>query len=666
MKSALNKQFVIFTFLLFPIFQLKAQTESRFLKIGKPVVSGILVKEKHLYKIKLEKEHFAFFRVKQKGVDVLITTYNPQGRKIKEFDSPNGANGDEFVTIHSSQKGDYRLEIQTLEETPKAGTYELSLEKIKSNAVKPSQKIDELLAKYDFPDVPGVAVSVIKDGEFIYKKGFGIANLEYGIPVTPATAFHVASVSKQFTIFSILLLEKEGKLSLDDDIRKYLPELPEFGQPITIKNLANHTSGIRDNSDLAAINGLGENDSITNEQILKLITRQKAINFVPGSEFEYCNSGFILLAQIVARVSGKKFSEFAAERIFKPLKMNDSSFLDDNQKVVRNLAYAYSPEGNSYRKTLLNYSIVGSTGLVTTIEDLSLWAMNFEKPAIGDASIFNQMAERSMLNDGEKISYGLGQENKKYRGLDIIFHGGGIAGYRSYLLRIPARKFSVVIMSNSQAFNPLEVADRIIDFFLDDTPQTSETPKNNQAIKIKKETLEAYTGNFEIMPGVIFSITKEAETLYLQGNGEEKKTALRAISENEFLLSDEYNRISFQKLKDEPGYSLQFFIYDFRYKGKRISINPSDETRVNSVEFGGTYYSEELGTTYTIVVTGNKLIATHNRNEDIPLTAFQTDVFITGQWFFRKVQFMRDGNFKISGFKVSGARARAIEFHKLK
>ncbi|HOD10164.1 MAG TPA: serine hydrolase domain-containing protein, partial [Flavobacterium sp.] len=292
---------------------------------------------------------------------------------------------------------------------------------------KTSDAVDQLIAKYAKPNEPGIAVSVIKDGAIVYKKGVGIANLEYGIPITTSTVFHVASVSKQFTVFSILLLEQDGKLSLDDDIRKYLPEMPNYGNPITLRNLANHTSGIRDNTDLAYLIGTTENDLFSNEQAVKLITSQKGLNFIPGEEFEYCNSGYILLAEIVKRVSGQSFSEFTETRIFKPLKMKNSVFLDNPEMIVKNKAYSYFKQ-DTYYKSLLNFSFVGSTGLNTTVEDLSLWALNFENKTIGNNIIFDKMNKKSQLNSGEIINYALGQETKNYKGLNVLFHGGGDAG----------------------------------------------------------------------------------------------------------------------------------------------------------------------------------------------------------------------------------------------
>ncbi|HWY33336.1 MAG TPA: serine hydrolase domain-containing protein, partial [Nitrosopumilaceae archaeon] len=430
MKQSINLKVCafFFAFLSIQTFTLNAQINKGYLKNHILVNATISSNERHIYKVKMEKDEFASFRLMQQGVDVMITTYDLNGKKIADFDSPNGRFGPEFFTLTSGKSGEYSIEIKPLEENVTSGHYEITVERMKPKAITAEEKVDELLAKYNNSDAPGIAVAVVKDGSVVYKKGYGIANLEYRIPITPVSVFHIASVSKQFTVFAILLLEKEGKLSLDDDIRKYIPELPDYGYKITLRNLANHTSGIREIYDLCNLIGANDNDLITNLQAFKLIINQRSLNFIPGTEYEYCNSGYILLAKIVERVSGKSFAEFTSERIFKPLKMNNSFFLDDPEKIIKNKVYSYHEAESSFKKSLLNFSLVGSTGLNTTVEDLSLWTMNFRSPIIGDSSIFNQMKEKSKLNNGEIISYALGQEVREYKGLDVIFHGGGDAG----------------------------------------------------------------------------------------------------------------------------------------------------------------------------------------------------------------------------------------------
>lgn len=376
------------------------------------------------------------------------------------------------------------------------------------------KKIDELLSKYDSPKTPGVAVAVVKDGKIIFKKGYGMANLEYDIPITSNSVFHVASVSKQFTAFSILLLEKDGKLSLDDDVRKYIPEVPDFGKKITLRHLATHTSGIKDQWALLTLAGWRMDDVITKEQILKVISKQKTLNFEPGSEYVYSNSGFTLLAEVVARVSNQTFAEFTKKRIFEPLNMKNSQFYDDHEKIVKNRAYSYLKDDDIYKKQNLNFSNVGATSLFTTVEDLSKWAMNFENPIVGDAEIIRKLQAPAKLNDGkpavlavvdgETIYHAMGQFVRNYRGLDIVNHTGRDAGFRAYLVRFPSEKFSVIVLGNDADFDSFQTGLKIAEFYLKDKLKPKAIVKVTEANPIndpQKSNLDATSFNLSEFVG---------------------------------------------------------------------------------------------------------------------------------------------------------------------
>ena len=491
------------TTLLFFLFQMnlvQAQIQKGELIKGQTVSSEIAPNEKHQYKVKLDKDQFALLKLIQQGVDVKITTSDSKNEKIEDFDSPNGKNGPEFITLISTEQGIYSIEIYPLDENGPPGKYELSIEKIKPKAVTPNEKVDELFTVWNFNEAPGAAVAVIKDDSIIYKKGYGMANLEYDIPIRPSTIFHIASVSKQFTVFTILLLEKEGKLSLDDDIRKYIPEVPDFGETITLKHLASHTSGLRDQWNLLAMAGWRLDDVITKEHILKLVSRQTALNFTPGDEFLYCNTGFTLLAEVVARVSGKSFAEFTKENIFDPLKMSNTLFYDDHEKIVKNRAYSYYPDSTGYKKCVLSYANVGATSLFTTVEDLSLWSLNFSNPLIGDADLLNTMNTPAVLNNGKTFGGALGQFVGTYKGLNEIQHGGSDAGYRTYLTRFPDQKFSVIVFSNSAAFRPDMMAHKIVDIYLNDKIQVEPKQEAKKVELIKLTEGDQITDASSVKP----------------------------------------------------------------------------------------------------------------------------------------------------------------------
>ena len=403
------------------------------------------------------------------------------------------------------------------------------------------KQVDELFTKWDTDNTPGAAVAIVKDGAIIYKKGYGIANLEYDIPITPSSIFHIASVSKQFTVFSILLLEKQGKLSLDDDIRKYIPEVPDFGKTITLRHLASHTSGLRDQWNLLSMAGWRMDDVITKEHVLKLVSKQKELNFNPGDEFAYCNTGFTLLAEVVSRVSDMSFAEFTKANIFEPLEMNNTLFYDDHEKIVKNRAYSYYPDSSGYKKSVLNYANVGATSLFTTVEDLSLWAMNFTDIKLGDSTSINKMNTLAVLNNGETFGGALGQFVGDYKGLNEIQHGGADAGYRSYLTRFPSENFAVIVFSNSAEFNPGGIAHQIVDIYLQDKlkPENKaeeiKEASNSEAITVDENILNTYVGDFELQPGFVISISLNDGKLTGQATGQ-PAFPLTPISTTEFKV----------------------------------------------------------------------------------------------------------------------------------
>lgn len=505
-----------------------------------------------------------------------------------------------------------------------------------------------------------MAIAVVKDGKVIYKKGFGLANLEYEIPITPQTVFHIASISKQFTLFSILLLEQENKLSLDDDIRKYLPQMTDFGHKITLRNLANHTSGIRDISNLMALIGLGETETISHQKAVELITQQTNLNFIPGNQFEYSNSGYILLSEIVQRVSKQSFADFTSERIFKPLKMNHSFFLDSSETIIKNYAYSYYKVENIYYKNNISCSFFGSTGLVTSVEDLSLWAINFDKKIIGNESIFNKMQQKSHLNNGEELSYALGQEIKEYKGWNCIFHGGGIASYRSYLLRIPEANFAVIVESNESDFNPLNIVFEIVDFYLKDKSQNQITSKPI----IDSTKFKSLTGEYEVFPGMIVSITEENQLLFLQIKGDTKKVTLHPVNTFEFTYPEApQSKIVFPT--DTNKNSFKWHFSDFVYNGKRINLKSFDVTQINLSELIGLYYNYELNTTYKMIIKDNGLEATNDLNDNIQLTPLQQDVFTSFTNYFGKVEVMRNKEGIVTSLSISGQGFKNMHFNKM-
>lgn len=346
-------------------------------------------------------------------------------------------------------------------------------------------KIDSIFAGYDSLK-PGVAIAIVKDGKIDYKKGYGLANLDHDIPITSQTKFHIASVSKQFTAFAIYLLNSKGKLSLEDDIRKYIPELPPYSKVIKIKHLLAHTSGLRDQWALLTLAGWQMEDIITTEQILKLLSTQKELNFETGSQFGYCNSGYTLMAEIVKRISGESFSEFTRKNIFIPLGMNNTLFNEDLHQVIKNRATSYELVKGSYQEKRLNYSTAGATSLTTTVEDLAKWVSNFENPVVGNKELIKNFTEVSQYDNGNPVIWAArpgdttfhakGQLHWKHKGLAVISHGGHDAGFRAVLMRFPENNLAIITLSNNEHYQMLGKVLPVAELYLKDQFKETEAP----------------------------------------------------------------------------------------------------------------------------------------------------------------------------------------------
>jgi len=332
-----------------------------------------------------------------------------------------------------------------------------------------SHAVDRLFERWHRPDSPGAAVLVMHHGEVVHARGYGMASLEHGVPIRTSTVFDIASVSKQFGAFAIALLEAEGKISLDDHVREYIPELPDFGHPITIRHLVHHTSGLRDWPGTLAMAGWDWEDVMSFEQILRMAFHQTDLNFEPGSQYAYSNTGYNLLAELVARVSGMSFREFCRTRIFEPLGMHRTHFHDDHTEVVPDRADSYRPrDGDGFGRVTSNLTALGSSSLFTTVEDLARWVRNFDEPRVGDPALMARIHERGVLNNGDTISYAWGQNVDVLDGVGVVSHGGSWAGYRSTLMRFPEQRFAVIILANTANMNPGELGRRIARIYMSD------------------------------------------------------------------------------------------------------------------------------------------------------------------------------------------------------
>ena len=528
-----------------------------------------------------------------------------------------------------------------------------------------TDKVDKLFSKWDSTISPGAALAIIKDGKIIYKRGYGMANLEHNIPITTTSVFRIGSTSKQFTASCIAILALQGKISLDDDIRKYIPELPQYQKPITIRHLVHHTSGIRDYLTLSSIAALPDDHFFTPEDSLELLSRQKGFNFLPGEEHLYSNSGYLLLGVIVERASGKSLNDFAQTHIFEPLGMKNTHFHDDHTMVVKNRADGYSPTKKGFRIDMTTLDHVGDGGVFTTVEDLFLWDQAFYSYKLGK-ELMELIQTPGMLNNGEKLDYAFGLGVNEYKGLKRVSHGGGFVGFRAQMARFPEQKFTVVCLANLGTIDPSRLCLQVADIYLADKLEKEvEAPEKKEKVKavaLSKEELEDKTGNYQDEgTGTWTIISMKEGKLVMEAWG--RKYDLTPVSKTRFQALDASFDNSIEFFPDEKG----------RIRKAKLTIEGDEEidlvkartlsplTPAQLTEYAGEYYNDELPVTYKLAVEKGSLFFKHKNAPKGALKAMDHDKF-TMRWF--NIEFVRDKRKRIKGFVLGAGRAANIEFVK--
>jgi CubicO group peptidase (beta-lactamase class C family) len=330
----------------------------------------------------------------------------------------------------------------------------------------PAAGVDAVFARWNSA-TPGCAVAVGVKGRPVLERAYGMADLEREVENAPDTIFEAGSVAKQFTAAAVLLLARDGKLSIDDPVRKYVPELPDYGVPLTIRHMLTHTSGLRDWGSVAGIAGWPRTTRVhTHAHMLDIVSRQKALNFTPGSAWSYSNTGYNLAAVLVSRVSGQPFADFSRDRIFKPLGMTRTSWRDDFTRVVKHRAIAYQSQADGYHEDMPFENVHGNGGLLTTVGDLLRWNENFQSPKIGDAAFVAEQQTPGRFTDGKAHDYAFGLTVGQYRGAREVSHSGSTAGYRAFLTRFPDQHVSVAVLCNAANANPTQYAHAVAEAYL--------------------------------------------------------------------------------------------------------------------------------------------------------------------------------------------------------
>jgi CubicO group peptidase (beta-lactamase class C family) len=518
----------------------------------------------------------------------------------------------------------------------------------------PAAKVDEIFAEWRSQESPGCTVAVAEKGRTLLSRAYGMADLEHDVPVTTATVFEAGSVSKQFTAAAALLLVQQGKLALSDDVRKYVPELPDYGKPITIGHLIHHTSGLRDWGAVAGLHGWPRGTRIhTHAHMLDIASRQKELNFEPGAEFSYTNTGYNLLAVIVDRVSGQSFAEFTKRNIFEPLGMKRTQWRDDFTRVVKGRAVAYVKQDDGFHSEMPFENVHGNGGLLTTAEDLILWNENFVHGKVGGPALIEALERRGRLNDGREIAYAGGLFIGTYEGLPEISHGGATAGYRAFLARYPGQRLSMAVLCNLGNIDPEGLAHRAADLFL--TGKKPAAAPVTPTVELPAAEIASRAGMYRnLRTGDVIWLDLKDGKLRTRGG-----RAVWPISPSLFLV--------------ENGSKLDFFTGPDGKAGLRLLTLDGDAiphdraeeaapTAAQLAEYAGEYWSGEAEAAYRIVVEDGKLVAKARPEFSAGLKPLYTDAFQSEHGWL--VRFTRDGSGKVSGFTFGLSRVRALRFER--
>lgn len=653
--------FVLPLLLSFPLCAI-TQAQPTELQKGKVLFNQLKTGDNHVYSLTLPKDQFVRGEAIQLGVDLIVTIIDPEGEVIDSFDGP--ATGSENFHFESKMAGQYLVKTSPFKQNE--GKYSLKITYSEPLATTAEGKVDQLMAIYN-EDTPGGVVAIVRRGKIEYSKGYGLANVEYNVPNTISTPYHMASVSKQFTAFAIVILAQQGKLAIDDDVHQHLPQLPDFGHQITLRHLLNHTSGLRDHWNLWAMSGGRMDDVIRQQDLLALIYRQQELNFKPGEEFLYSNTGYLLLSEIVSKVSGEPFGQWMNKHVFKPLGMHSTQIYDNHERIVKGRAYSYQTTDEGLSKSVLSYANSGATSLFTTAEDLAIWLHNFHTAKVGGQETIKEMQIQGVLNNGETIDYALGLSIGKHKGLRKISHGGGDAGYRTMLAYYPEIESGVIVLGNIASFQPGFISDTAAELFF--AQHMKEQPANDikkpnpepqDTPKIADELAKALIGKWTIENGPELVVSFEQGLVFAQTENRPKRELL-PLGDNLFRVDMNEMDIKIQFEREDDGKINQATLHqNGATPMKRLIIWEPDIKELG--KYVGRYYSDELETFYKVELVEEHLRIKHIRHGDFKLTPKETHSFRAGQWYLGEIKFIQDTSGSFNIMKMSNGRVRDLGF----
>jgi CubicO group peptidase (beta-lactamase class C family) len=636
--------------------------QSTQLATGRAVRATLATGDTLRYRIALDSNSIARLVVDQQSVDVVVRVIAPGGRRVAQVDGPR--RGLERVQFEATASGDYQVLVYPFkEESGEVVTTLVTRERLASD---PGKLVDQLLAPLDRRDSPGAVVSVWRGGKTLFSKAYGMANLTYNVPFTTGTPTNIGSTSKQFTAFAVMLLVDRGQVDLDEDVRVYIPELPDLGRTVTVRHLLTHTSGYREFLNTLVMTGrrLDHGDFIDRSELISIVQRQPALQNEPGAEWNYNNTGYGLAAVIVERVSGLTFPEFMAANVFGPLGMTQTQVRANPEQIVPGMSEGYTPGENGNWRAIGDLGgAMGAGGIYSTVADLQKWARNLLHPTVGNPALIKEMMTPFRLSNGKSTGYGMGLFIDTQGPLQRIHHGGADVAHRSQLVLYPEIDAGITVQSNNAGFDS-GLAFRFAEAFFGDALRVKPVASTTgyDPATFVTAAFDDYVGRYALdaAPAFILTFSRTGDSLFTQATGQQR-VRIYPTSDSTFELRVVKASVTFHR--DSSGKVNAATLH--QNGNQRATRLPGDAEKAwlptvgELLEFAGRYYSEELETFHALVLEDSVLTLKQPRVEPVKMVSGADDTFTAGGL---TLSFERDRNGQVIAYYASNGRTRNVRF----
>ena len=649
-----------------------AQESPTHLTVGRAHADSLAGQQADTFAIDLEAGSFVTGVVDQRSVDVTVRVQGPSGAALGSFD--RRSRGSEAFRFDADSAGTYRLEVRPVGET--SGRYAIEVTSVEPVATDPPARLDQLMAGFEGDDVPGGVVAVVRDGEVIFSRAYGMADLTHAVPFEVDTPTNIGSTSKQFTGFALSLLAERGELSLEDDVREHIPELPDFGPTVTLRNLLTHTTGYREFVNTLVLTGrrFDAGDFIDRAEVIEVVQRQPELQNQPGAEFNYNNTAFGLATVVVERVTGQSFPEWMEENVFRPLGMDHSRVRAHPAQIVPGRSRGYVPDKEEgWREADDLGGSMGAGGIYTTALDLARWMANFATGEVGGPDLFERMTTRYVLTGGDTTSYGLGLFVDEHRGLRRVHHGGSDVAHRSMLRYYPEIRAGVVALSNNATFPSGPIADQMAEAFFGEhmeaagaRPVVAAEPAAFDPETFDQEDFDVYAGRYALdeAPATVLRFWREGARMLMEAAGQ-PPAELVPTSDSTFALKAMEASVTFHRGPRRSVPSLTVH-QNGDHTAKRLEGAAWAPSPEELAVYAGRYFSEELETFYEIAMVEKGLVLKQRRfAEDVKLEPGQRPDAFTGGFPVAEVVFQRDAAGKVVALEVGNGRTRGVRFEKV-